>query len=39
MPLYDGLKKVLAELPQGYAFPPASVNDRMDQYINTKGIK
>lgn len=39
MPLYDGLKKVLAELPQGYAFPTASVNDRMDQYINTKGIK
>ena len=39
MPLYDGLKKVLAELPQGYAFPPTTVNERMDQYIKMKGIK
>ncbi len=39
MPLYNGLEKVLAELPKGYAFPPASVNERMDKYIEMKGIK
>ena len=39
MPLYDGLKKVLAELPAGYKFPSISVNERMDQYIEMKGIK
>ena len=39
MPLYDGLKKVIAELPAGYKFPSISVNERMDQYIEMKGIK
>ena len=39
MPLYNGLEKVLAELPKGYAFPPVSANERMDKYIEMKGIK
>ena len=39
MPLYDGLKKVLAELPRDYAFPPTTINERMDKYIKEKGIK
>ena len=39
MPLYDGLKKVLAQLPEGYKFPIASINERMDKYIELKGIK
>ena len=39
MPLYDGLKKVLAELPKGYVFPNISANERMDEYIKMKGIK
>ena len=39
MPLYDGLKKVLAELPRDYVFPPTTINDRMDKYMELKGIQ
>ena len=38
MPLYDGLKLVLCELPRDYVFAPTTQNDRMDEYIKAKGI-
>ncbi|MBQ8387608.1 MAG: NAD-dependent epimerase/dehydratase family protein [Clostridia bacterium] len=38
MPLYDGLKLVLSELPRDHVFAPTTQNDRMDEYIKAKGI-
>ena len=40
MPLYDGLKKELCDLPSDVEslFPQSEINDRMDEYIKKHNL-
>lgn len=38
IPLYDALKMMIAEIPEGYVFPDNAVDARMDKYLEEHGL-